>query len=103
VSGASLNKEWDFLTLCDYLKSLFPSQLGEFDDITILLPIYSNLLPPNLPPDQQLSAFMVHKIFKDRPLYIRPHKCILNMEGIQSSSKERKVEYEVNNLGSYAV
>ena len=63
VSGATFSKDLDYLPLCDFLKSLFPSKLGEFDDIEILMPVHSKLLPPNLPPGQQLSAFLLQKIF----------------------------------------
>ena len=40
VSGATFSKDLDYLPLCDFLKSLFPSKLGEFDDIEILMPVH---------------------------------------------------------------
>lgn len=95
VSGATFSKDLNCLPLCDYLKSLFPSKLGEFDDIEILMPVHSKLLSPNLAPGQQLSAFLLQKIFKDRPPYIRPSKAILGMSDLQSS-KKRKTETKVN-------
>jgi len=93
VSGANIRKEWDFLILCDYLKTLYPTKLGEFDDIQLLMTVHSKLLPPNLAPGQQLSGFMLQKIFKDRPIYIRPSKHILDL---LPPTKKRKCEYEVN-------
>ena len=77
VVGASFEKEWDFDTIYHYLKSLFPSKLSEFDNIT------------NLPPWQQLSAFILHKVFKDRPVYIRPNTCILSMDNPPNKSNGR--------------
>ena len=40
VSGATFSKDLDYLPLCDFLKSLFPSKLVEFDDIEILMPVH---------------------------------------------------------------
>ena len=40
VSGATFSKDLDYLSLCDFLKSLFPSKLGEFDGIEILMPVH---------------------------------------------------------------
>ncbi|XP_020895639.1 uncharacterized protein LOC110234590, partial [Exaiptasia diaphana] len=111
VSGATLRKEWGFPTVIDYLKSLFPSKLGEFDEITILMPVHSKLLEPNLPPGQQLSGFMIQKVFKDRPVYIRPHKRILTLDEylpkkkrkLESASSDEDSGDDLNNKSTFEV
>ena len=77
VSEAEFSKDWNALGLQTFLKGLFPLKLGEFDDVEVLMPVHSKLLPPHLAPGQQLSGFMLQKVFKDKPVYIRPSRQIL--------------------------
>ena len=93
VSGAQFLKEWDESTLHDFLKSLFPTRLGDFDDIEVLMPVHSRLMAPVLAPGQVLSGFLLHKVFKDKPVYIRPMRTILDME---PSFKKAKHDSEVS-------
>ena len=59
VSGAQFLKEWDESTLHDFIKSLFPTRLGDFDDIEVLMPVHSRLMAPVLAPGQVLSGFLL--------------------------------------------
>jgi len=38
VAAASFWKEWDEKALHDFLKTLFPSKLGAFDDVEVRCP-----------------------------------------------------------------
>ena len=87
VSGAQFLKEWDESTLHDFLKSLFPARLGDFDDIEVLMPVHSRLMAPVLAPGQVWSGFLLHKVFKDKPVYIRPMRTILEMEPLFKKAK----------------
>ncbi|XP_046861480.1 uncharacterized protein LOC124454769 [Xenia sp. Carnegie-2017] len=39
--------------------------------------VHNTLHPPCLAPNQTLNGFMVHKVFKDKPIYVRPSVQIL--------------------------
>ena len=93
ICGAQFMKEWDAKTLQDFFKSLFPS-LGEFDDdVEVLMSVHSRLMAPVLAPGQVLTGFMVQKVFKDKPIYIRPSRHILDMEPL---FKKAKLDSEVS-------
>ncbi|XP_028409260.1 uncharacterized protein LOC114531853 [Dendronephthya gigantea] len=94
LSGVQLRKEWDSDKLLSFLKQLFPSKLMDSDDVEILLSVHSKLLPPTLAPGQSLSGFVLQKIFKDKPLYIRPSRLILTMEIDEPLAKKEKLEDE---------
>ena len=87
VSGAQFLKEWDESTLHDFLKSLFPTRLGDFDDIEVLMRVHSRLMAPVLAPGQVWSGFLLHKVFKDKPVYIRPMRTILEMAPLFKKAK----------------
>ena len=80
VAGAVFRKEWDEKALYDFLRSLFPSKLEAFDDIEVVMSVHCRLMAPVLAPGQTLSGFMLQKVFKDKPVYIRPMREILPME-----------------------
>ena len=48
--------------------------------LKVLMPVHSRLMAPVLAPGQVLSGFLLHKVFKDKPVYIRPIRTTLDME-----------------------
>ena len=92
VAAATFRKEWDEKALLDFLKSLFPSKLGAFDDVEVVMSVHSRLMAPILAPGQALSGFLLQKVFKDKPVYVRPMREILPME---PSFKREKHDSEV--------
>ena len=62
-----------------FLKSLFPSKLGAFDDVQVVMLIHCCLMAPTLAPGQALSSFLLQKVCKDKPIYVRPMQEILPM------------------------
>ena len=87
-----LRKEWDEKAVMDFLKSLFPSKLGAFDDVEVVMSVHSRLMAPVLVPGQTLSGFLLQKVFKDKPVYVRPIREILAMD---PSFKKAKYDSEV--------
>ena len=80
VAAPTFRKEWDEKALLDFLKLLFPSKLGAFDDVEVVMLVHCHLMPPILAPGQALSGFLLQKVFKDNTIYIRPMREILPME-----------------------
>ena len=52
IVAATFRKEWDEKALLDFLKSLFPSKLGAFDDVEVVMSVHCRLMPPILAPGQ---------------------------------------------------
>ena len=94
LSGVQFRKEWDSNKLLSFLKQLFPSKLMDSDVVEILLSVHFKLLPPTLAPGQSLSGFVLQKIFKDKPLYIRPSRQILETKIEEPMTKKEKLEDE---------
>lgn len=87
VAGAVFRKEWSEKALHDFLKSLFPSKLEAFDDFELVMSVHSRLMAPVLAPGQALSGFLLQKVFKDKPVYIRPMRDILPIEPLFKRAK----------------
>jgi hypothetical protein len=47
-------------------------------DIEIMTSVHSSLTTPNLAPGQLLDGVMIHRIFRQKPLYIRPSQRLLD-------------------------
>ena len=80
VAASPLRKEWDEKALLDFLESLFPSKLGAIDNVEVMVSVHCHLMPPILAPGQALSGFLLQKVSKEEPVYVRPMREILPME-----------------------
>ena len=72
IYGFQLMKEWKDFDVEINIRSAFGEKLPDNVDIEILMSVHNTLHPPCIPPNQTLNGFMVHKVFKDKPIYIRP-------------------------------
>lgn len=72
IYGFQLMKEWKDFDVEINIRSAFGEKLADNVDIEILMSVHNTLHPPCIPPNQTLNGFMVHKVFKDKPIYIRP-------------------------------
>lgn len=77
ICGFELMKEWKNYDVEMHTRNAFGDKLADDVDIEILMSVHNTLHPPSLPPKQTLSGFMVYKVFKDKPIYIRPSVQIL--------------------------
>eukprot|EP00794_Sanderia_malayensis_P020716 gene20716-22749_t len=98
VAGAQFLKEFDNKQLLQKVKDLFPSILKDSDELEILMPVHFKLLPPNLPPGQLLNGFMVTKIFKDKPLYIRPSRQLIYDNATELTTRKRNFDADAMNI-----
>ncbi len=64
ICGFELVKEWKNYDVEMNIRSAFVDKLPDDVDIEILMSVHNTLHTPSLPPNQTLSGFMVHKVFK---------------------------------------
>ena len=85
-----------------FRRYLFPEKLGEFDDVEVVMSVHSSLMAPVLAPGQVLSGFMLQKVFKDKAVYFKPMRRILDMDpSFEPSLKKTKYNSEVCNKSLY--
>ena len=94
LSGVQFQKEWDNDTLINLIKALFPSKLIDSDHFEILMSVHYKLIAPTLAPGQSLWGFVLQKIFKDKPVYIRPSRQILDMSPSNEDTMETSAKRE---------
>ena len=75
------------------LREAYEGKIPVGVDFKILIPVHSTLVKPTLAPGQALNGVMVHRIFKEKPIYIRPleqicHVCISSMKRYRETSQE---------------
>ncbi|XP_028414357.1 uncharacterized protein LOC114537514 [Dendronephthya gigantea] len=102
LSGVQFQKEWDNHTLLSFIKSLFPSKLIEVD-IEIPMPVHFKLVPPTLAPGQALTGYIVQKIFKDKPIYVRPATQIIQLSLDDSEPDLKRDRLDDQEFEEYAM
>lgn len=72
-----LMKEWsDFeldIKICEAFQDIIHKQI----DFELLQSVHTKLLKPTLAPGQYLTGALVHRIFRDKPVYVHPNQQIL--------------------------
>ena len=72
ISGFQLQKEWSACVVEASLRGAFDEKIPPLVDFEILMPIHTTLVKPSLTPGQDLNGVMVHRVFKEKPIYVRP-------------------------------
>ncbi|XP_068719442.1 uncharacterized protein [Montipora capricornis] len=72
ISGFELQKQWSECVVEACLREAFEEKIPIGVDFEILMPVHSTLVKPTLAPGQSLNGVMVHRVFKEKPIYIRP-------------------------------
>ena len=83
ISGFQLQKEWSECIVEVSLREafeIFEETIPAGVDFEILMPVHSTLVKPTLAPGQVLNGVMVHRICKEKPIYIRPVKEICDVD-----------------------
>eukprot|EP00794_Sanderia_malayensis_P017175 gene17175-18904_t len=88
MSGIELQKQWTSEQVVDCLRNAFDDKLTGLTTIEILMSVHTKLLPPTIAPGQSLNGMMVFRIFKEKPIYVRPSDIIL----LNPPKKRRKFE-----------
>ena len=79
LSGFEFYKEWNACQVELAIKDAFEDKIPTHTDFEILMSIHSSLVTPTLAPGQKgLTGVMIHRIFKGKPIYVRPATEIVN-------------------------
>ena len=96
MSGFQLQKEWSKCVVEACLREAFEEKIPVGVDLEILMPVHSTLVKPTLAPGQVLNGVMVHRIFKEKPIYLRPFEEIYDV--CCSSVKRSREASQENDL-----
>lgn len=58
------------------------------DNVLVVMLVHCHLMAPFLAPGQTLSGFLLQKVFKDKPICVRPVREILPMEPLFKKAKD---------------
>ncbi|KAJ7370632.1 hypothetical protein OS493_031047 [Desmophyllum pertusum] len=79
ISGFQLQKEWSECVVEACLREAFEDKIPLGVDFEILMPVHSTLIKLTLAPGQSLNGVMVHRVFEEKPIYIRPFQEICDV------------------------
>lgn len=77
VIGAQLMKEWTPSEIIQKIRQMFGTVIPEAADVTLCTSVNSKIVRPILAPGQALDGFLVHRIFKNKTIYLRPDATLL--------------------------
>ena len=92
ISGLQLQKEWSACVVEASLRGAFDEKIPPLVDFEILMPVHTTLVKPTLAPGQDLNGVMVHRVFKEKPIYLRPFEEICD-SSTERSNKRYRVRY----------
>jgi hypothetical protein len=78
ISGARFTKDLSAAAVETRIIEAFDGKIPPDVDIEIMTSVHSSLTTPNLAPGQLLDGVMIHRIFRQKPLYIRPSQRLLD-------------------------
>ena len=70
ISGFQLQNEWSECVVEAYLREAYQEKNPPLVDFEILMAVHGSLVKPTLAPGQSLKRIMVHRVFKEKPIYI---------------------------------
>ena len=78
------------------IMEAFDGKIPDLVDIELLMSVHTALVVPTLAPGQRgIDGVILHRLFKDKPVYVRPSRELLNAR----STKRR--ECQVCNVHLY--
>jgi hypothetical protein len=84
LSGCRFTKNLSAAAVETNIIQAFEGKIPPSVDIELLTSIHSNLVAPSLAPGQLLDGVMLHRIFKQKPVYVRPSCNLLNTKSSSS-------------------
>ena len=94
ISGIQLQKQWTREEVDECLRNAFADKISHLTVLEILMSVHTKLLPPKIGAGQSLNGMMVFRIFKEKPIYIRPSEALLLNPPKRSRRSEAVAEYE---------
>ena len=76
VRGVQFSKQWSEDQVTQQVKSLFVSKLSECS-FEFLESVYTDLVPPTLPPGESFNGMMFYTTFRDKIVYVRPQDQVI--------------------------
>ena len=77
IMAFPFQKEWSDLEVELKIREAFQDMIPRLVDFEILQSVHTKLLKPTLAQGQYLTGAMIHRIFRDKPIYVRPTQQIL--------------------------
>ena len=96
VKEVMFMKEWKAADVVAKIKDVFHEKLANCE-ISILESVHKKLMPPALERGSDLNGEKVSKIFKEKPLYIRPSIQILEPYD-HDNGKNKKIKFSPENV-----
>ena len=77
ISGVRFSKDLSAAAIETCIIQAFDGKIPSDVDIEIMTSVHSSLVAPTLVPGQLLDGVMIHRIFRQKPLYIRRSRRLL--------------------------
>ncbi|KAI0240515.1 hypothetical protein LSAT2_008744 [Lamellibrachia satsuma] len=86
MDGVHFQKEWTGAEVVSHIRQLFTEVIPPDADVEILVSVHFNLIQPRLELGQTLDGAMLNRIFKDKPVYVRPSVELRSQMGTSNES-----------------
>lgn len=99
ITGCQFTKNMSAAQVEIRIHEAFDGKIPNLVDIELLMSVHTTLIRPTLAPDQQgIDGIILHRLFKNKPVYIRPSCELLNTSDITRKLEQRESEVQVLTL-----
>lgn len=83
ISGCRFTKSQSMTDVERTIIEAFDGQIPPGVDIKLLIPVHSALVVPSLAPGQRgIDGAMLQRLYRTKPVYIRPNEQLLDLEQV---------------------
>ncbi len=92
INGCQFTKSMSAAEIETRITEVFDGKIPNLVDIELLVSVDTTLVKPNLAPDQLgIDGVILHRLFKNKPVYIRPSRELLNCSRQLNQHRESQV------------
>ncbi len=88
-------KQWSATDVMEKIKEILRGRLKGCEEIELLESVHRKVVPPTIQPGDALDGERISKIFKEKPIYVRPQKQILKCFVQQDTTKKKGFKFSV--------
>ncbi|XP_046858287.1 uncharacterized protein LOC124451710 [Xenia sp. Carnegie-2017] len=99
ISGCRFSKDLSAAAVETNIMMAFDGKIPHGTDIELLTSVHSTLVAPTLAPGQTLDGVILHRLYAQKPVYVRPSVQLLNMGNATKEPGSNSSEGKIHRLG----
>ena len=79
IIGVQFRKEWTAIEVMQKIRESYQSIIPAAVEVQLCTSVNTKIIKPSIAPGQTLNGFIMHRIFKNKTVYVRPNATLLDL------------------------